>query len=120
MRASPAVLNAELRSTCDTCVTSVRFTFSASPSTREPWIQYVWISAIVRQPAAVRSWNLATKLNIRWMESVRAHESKIARPSDPRLMVVAQRGSRSCGGERSHRSISLHEGASNTPVDALT
>eukprot|EP00965_Chrysotila_dentata_P061352 2032541-Pleurochrysis_carterae.AAC.2 len=58
--------NAGSKSTQDTCVTRIGFVSSASPSACEPWIQYVLINAIARQPAADASWSLATAMNIRW------------------------------------------------------
>eukprot|EP00965_Chrysotila_dentata_P219015 6190887-Pleurochrysis_carterae.AAC.7 len=72
----------------------------------------------MRHPAAVASCSLTTALNIQWIESARAHDSEVARLRESRQSDDARRGSRSCGDERSQRSMSLHEGASNTPADA--
>eukprot|EP00965_Chrysotila_dentata_P079157 2610115-Pleurochrysis_carterae.AAC.2 len=70
---------------------------------------------MARHAAADKRWSFATAMNIRWMESVRAHERRVASCNEEQASAGARRTLRPCDGKRTHRLINFPNGTSMRP-----
>eukprot|EP00965_Chrysotila_dentata_P246565 6207234-Pleurochrysis_carterae.AAC.1 len=70
---------------------------------------------MARQAAADKRWSFATARNIRWMESARAHERRVALCNEEQASVGARCTLRPCDGKRTHGLINFPNGTNMKP-----